>query len=337
MIASKSNWKLFAAGLFLAFGRYPITWLLSSGRKTDNPKPLAATKSGYITCKSGNVWYAERDGLEDAQPIIFLHGLNASGLQWYHQRIYFRKKYHLIFLDLPGHGKSKRPVSQDISLMAEDLAEVLTVLKVKNPMLYGHSLGGMITMQYAASVNNPAVKGIIVQNSSFTNPFRTLQFSKTMLSLEKPVIRPYLEFAKQHPLLFNTLSRLTYLNGMNAVFYRYLLFTGEQTPAELGLMSRIAANNPAEVIAEGVLQTLKFDVTEVLQNINAPALILSAEFDKITRPVAGRVISSKIENARHIEVASGHLSLVEHAVELNVLVNDFLESSLLDHTANNHA
>lgn len=84
--------------------------------------------------------------------------------------------------------------------------------------------------------------------------------------------------------------------------------------------------------AEGILQTLNYDVTSDLVNIKIPALILSAEYDRITSPVAGRVIASKIENARHLQVASGHLSLMEHAVELNVLVNDFLESSLFEQT-----
>lgn len=239
MSGSRNNWKLLAAGLFLAFGRYPISWLLSSGKKIKDPEVLPATKSGHITCKSGNIWYAERDGLSDAQPIVFLHGLNASGLQWYHQRSYFRNKYHLIFLDLPGHGKSKRPASLDIDLMAADLAEVLKVLKVKKPIIYGHSLGGMVTLKYAALVNNPIARGIIVQHSSFTNPLRTCQFSKTMLTLQEPVFRPYLEFAKRHPLLFTVLSMMSYLNGLNALFYRYLLFTGEQTPAELRLLSKI--------------------------------------------------------------------------------------------------
>jgi pimeloyl-ACP methyl ester carboxylesterase len=332
MNASRNNWKLLAAGLFLAFGRYPVSWLLSSNQKRSRPKQLPSLKQVYITCKSGNTWYVETDGVEGAQPIVFLHGLNASGLQWYHQRNYFKKSNFLIFLDLPGHGKTKRPATLDIEVMAVDLGEILQSLNVENPIIYGHSLGGMITLKYAALVNQPNAKGIIVQHSSFTNPFKTSRFSKTMLALQEPVIRPYLEFAKRHRLAFTILSMVNYLNGLNTVFYRYLLFTGAQSAAELRLLSKIAAINPAEVTAEGVLRTLDYNVAAVLGNIEVPALILSAEFDHITRPVAGRVISSKIKNAKHIEVASGHLSLVEHAVELNVLVKDFLESSLFEQT-----
>jgi pimeloyl-ACP methyl ester carboxylesterase len=330
MITSRNNWKLLAAGLFMALGRYPISWLLSSNKKNSRPKGLPSLKQGYVNCKSGNTWYIETDGVEDAQPIVFLHGLNASGLQWYHQRTHFRKSNFLIFLDLPGHGKSKRPASLDIELMATDLGEILQLLKVESPIIYGHSLGGMITMKYAALVNQPAAKGIIIQHSSFTNPFKTIRFSKTMLALQEPVIRPYLEFAKRHRLTFTVLSMINYLNGLNTLFYRYLLFTGAQSAAELRLLSKIAAINPAEVTAEGLLRTLDYDIATDLSNIKVPALILSAEFDHITRPVAGRVITSKIKNARHVEVASGHLSLVEHAVELNVVVNDFLESPLFE-------
>lgn len=334
MKLSKNTLKLLAGGLFMAFGRYPISWLLSSGKKSKTPKIIPVTNSSYIPCSSGNVWYAESDGMADAQIIVFLHGLNASGLQWFHQRNYFRKKYHLIFLDLPGHGKSKTPAYMNIDLMAKDLAEILMVLKVKNPILYGHSLGGMVTMKYAALINQPAVSGIIVQHSSYTNPFRTSPFSFLLSLLQEPVIRPYLEYTKRHRLAFSILSRINYYNGLNLLFYRFLLFTGSQSPDELRFLSKISAFNPSEVIAEGILKTLEFDVADVLKNIKVPALILGATQDQIIQPSAGKVIASKIKNAKYLEVASGHLSLMEHAVELNVLVNNFMETYLFEQTAN---
>ncbi len=194
-------------------------------------------------------------------------------------------------------------------------------------------MGGMITMKFAAKTQRTDIKGLIIQHSGFSHPFKTSQFPKTMLTLEYPVIRPYLALAKKHPIFFKVVSKINYLNGLSLIFYRYLLFSGEQTGAQLRFMTRLAAINPPEGIAEAFLQLLDFEVTKQLNDINVPALIITAEHDRILRPYAGAFIASKINDGIHQQVASGHLSLMEHAVEINVIVNDFLESNLLNHDA----
>lgn len=333
MISTKNQWKLLAAGLFMAFGRYPISWLLSSSRNIKKPGTIASRVRGYLSCKSGNTYYLEIDGKENAQTIIFLHGLNGSSLQWYYQRAYFRKNYKLIFIDFPGHGKSPLAKSMDTEILANDLGNIIDLLGIENPIIYGHSMGGMVTMKFAAKFKRTDIKALVIQHSGFSHPFRTTQFPKTMLALEHPVIRPYLALARKFPVFFKVMSMMNYLNGLSSIFYRYLIFSGEQTPAQLRFMTRIGAINPPEGVADAFLKLLDFEVTQQLKNINVPALIMTAEHDRILRPYAGAFIASQIEDGIHQQVASGHLSLVEHAVEINVIVNDFLESSLLNHDA----
>jgi pimeloyl-ACP methyl ester carboxylesterase len=330
MTNSLKHWKLLAAGLFMVFGRYPISWLLSTNRKVRKPGTLIPRSRGHVTCKSGNTWYVEIDGQENAQPIVLLHGLNASGQQWYYQRAYFKKNYKLIILDLPGHGKSPEPASMEIGTMANDLGDILGMLAIDNPIIYGHSLGGMVSMKYAASANLPAIKALIILQSPYTNPFKTCQFPKTMLALEHPLVRPYMALGKKYPLIFQALSKLNYLNGMSSIFYRYLLFSGEQTASQLRFMAKLAANNPPQVVAEGVLKILEYEISHELQNIDVPALIIGASYDRLVRPEAPEYIASQVRNGNYMEVGSGHLSLIEHPVEVNVVVNDFLESGILE-------
>ncbi len=334
-MTAKNQWKLFAFGMFMAFGKYPISWLLSSNLRSRKLATLPSRSRGQLTCSSGNTYYVELDGPQDAQALVFLHGLNASGLQWYYQRAYFRNKYKLVFIDAPGHGKS--PLGKDYSTdtIAADLAELMEMLGIKDPVIYGHSMGGMIAMKYAAGPGKSNVKAIVVQHSGYKHPFKTTRFPKTLLALEHPVLRPYLAFAKRHPLLFRIISMMNYLNGLSLLSYRYLLFTGEQSAAELRFMTRIAAVNPPEGIADAFLGILDFDVSSELPLIEAPVLTISASKDPIVSFASGNVISSKVDRGTHLHVDSGHLSLMEHAVELNVMVNDFLESpELLDHRNN---
>ena len=317
----------------MAFGRYPISWLLSSNRKVSKPGIIPSRSRGHLSCSSGNTYYVELDGPQDAQAIVFLHGLNASGLQWYYQRAYFRKNYKLLFIDAPGHGKSPVSSNTTTTVIAKDLAEILDMLAIKDPIIHGHSMGGMVAMKYAAGPGKENVKGVILQHSGYSHPFKTTIFPKTLLAIELPILRPYLAFAQRHPLLFRVISMLNYLNGLSLFSYRYLLFTGEQTASQLRFMTRIAAINPPEGIATAFLGILEHDATAELQVIEVPTLILTADHDPILIKEAGTYLQTQIPKGKHLQVDSGHLSLMEHAVELNVIINDFLESpELMDHS-----
>ncbi len=322
----RSSLFLIGAGLFFAFGRYPISWLLSSKKKGDRMKNDVAGESQFIRCPSGNTLYVEIDGPEDAQPMVIIHGLNASRLQWYHQRMLLRTQYRLIFIDLPGHGRSATPATLSIPAIASDLDAILWQLGVKNPILYGHSLGGMVVMDYCSKGYSRQIKGVIIQNSSFTNPFKTCLLPEVMLALQQPVVVPFLRFLIRHPRLFGLLSRLNYLNGLSLVFYRFLLFSGAQSAHQLRFMCKLAALCPPEVTAEGILRTLQFDASRTLQKISAPCLVICGTLDWIVRPYAGKHIASRVPFARMTILPGGHLNLVEHAQAVNTILRRFLQT-----------
>jgi pimeloyl-ACP methyl ester carboxylesterase len=315
---------LMAAGLFLVLGRYPVSWLLSSKRKQPKMKNDVPGQAKFIRCPSGNILYVEADGPEDAQPIVLIHGLNASRLQWYYQRMLLRAEYRLIFIDLPGHGRSAMPASLSIPVLASDLDAVLWQLGVKNPVLYGHSIGGMILMDYCTKGYSRQIKGVILQDSSFTNPFKTCLFPSLMLLLQQPVLVPFLKFVKRHSALFGILGRLNYLNGLSLIFYRYLLFSGAQTSSQLRFLCKLAALCPPEVTAEGILKTLEFDVERTLHNITAPCLVISGQYDRIVQPSAGRYIAKRVSAGQTKTIAGGHLNLVENAADVNFVLRNFL-------------
>jgi len=317
-----------SAGLFLILGRYPISWLLSSRRKIQLPKEKQFPVGHYIPCPSGNTLYVETDGPAQAQPIVIIHGLNSSMRQWYAQRAYFRNTYQLIFIDLPGHGRSLKAADLSIKAMASELAVVLEKLALKNPVLYGHSLGGMVIMQYCVSMQKNDVKAIIVQHSTYTHPFKTCQFPAAMQFLQETVIRPYLNFAIRNANIFRVLGRLNYYNGLSLFLYKYLFFMGKQSPAQLRHISRISALCPPETVAEGILECLEYDVMDALPKIEVPCLVIAAAGDRIVKPEAGKYIVEQVKNGTLLQVNGGHLSLMENDAEVNHGVKNFLHQTL---------
>ncbi len=325
---SLKNAVFVSAAVLLILGRYPVSWLLSSRRKTNLRDKNQTSEGRYIHCPSGNCVYIELDGPTLAQPMVLLHGLNSSMRQWYAQRSYFKNAYRLIFIDLPGHGRSFKAADLSIDALATDLAAVLEKLDVKSPVLYGHSLGGMVIMKYCITTKNPAVKAIIVQHASYTNPFKTCQFSAVMQLLQEPVVKPYLNFAKKNARIFRILGRLNYYDGLSLILYKYLFFKGKQSPAQLRHISKISALCPPETAAEGILKCLEYDIVDALPEIEVPCLVIAAIADRIVKPEAEKYIAEQVKNGTLLQVNGGHLSLIENDAETNQGIEKFLNQTL---------
>lgn len=314
---------LISAGLMLAFGRYPVSWLVSSKNRSAAPKRLRSTDQRYIKSPTGNTLYVEIEGEENAPPLVLIHGLNGSREQWFYQRSLLRGSYRLIIVDLPGHGKSPAPASLAVKDLARDLGAIVSALGLVKPVLYGHSLGAMTVMEYCSTYPND-VKSVILQHCSYTNPYTTCMASWLIQYLQEPVIRPYLEYSKKHPLLFRILTRLNYMNGLSILFHRYIFFKGEQSAAQLRFISRIAAFCPPEVTAEGLLKCMEFEMSDRLKKITVPCLVIGAADDRLTRAYAGKHIAKNVKRGEYALVEGGHLSLLEHADKVNDLVAGFL-------------
>lgn len=82
--------------------------------------------------------------------LVFIHGFGCDMNAWEAQFDYFKDKSQVIFIDMPGYGKSSRPhVEYTLDFYADAVKAVLDTLKVQNAVLTGHSLGTAICRQVA--------------------------------------------------------------------------------------------------------------------------------------------------------------------------------------------
>ena len=84
------------------------------------------------------------------QPIVFCHGWPLSSDSWESQMIFFANQgYRCIAHDRRGHGRSSQPWDgNDMDHYADDLAQLLDKLDVKNAVLFGFSTGGGEVARY---------------------------------------------------------------------------------------------------------------------------------------------------------------------------------------------
>lgn len=83
--------------------------------------------------------------------LILLHGFSAEHTVWLRCAKTLAKHYHVILLDLPGHGVTGYDANADYSIPAQSqrLAEFINVLGLVKVHIAGNSMGGFIAAQFA--------------------------------------------------------------------------------------------------------------------------------------------------------------------------------------------
>jgi pimeloyl-ACP methyl ester carboxylesterase len=330
-----AHWCLYgviALLLFILLGKFLIKMLVSKSRKGENePHMFTPKMRDSIKRPDGSIINVEYYGKEGGQAIIFVHGLDASIKNWYYQRKHFEKNYRLIMMDMPGMGKSIRPKNKDFSLtkIAADLEAVIEHTGAKDPILWGHSMGGMTILTLLAKkrdVNRSKIKGAILEHTTYTNPVHTILFRKLMTAIQKPVLTPlcYLIIFLS-PIIW--LSRwMSYLNGTSHIMTRWLTFAGTQTAKQLDFATLLSTLTPPAVMARGCLAMFRYDVTKQLPDIKVPTLLIGASKDRLTRPDASIYMKEHIPNAEMVMLAPGnHQALLERHTEANEAAERFIQ------------
>jgi pimeloyl-ACP methyl ester carboxylesterase len=83
--------------------------------------------------------------------VIFVHGWTCDSTTWARQVPVVARKYQVVTLDLPGHGKSGSPKDGKFSmdLFAKAVEVVRREAKADKIVLVGHSMGTPVIRQYA--------------------------------------------------------------------------------------------------------------------------------------------------------------------------------------------
>lgn len=82
--------------------------------------------------------------------LVLLHGFMENLLIWDDMEQYLSKKFRLIKIDLPGHGRSDiYGEVHTMELMAEKIKEVTDKLQLESFHLLGHSMGGYTSLAFA--------------------------------------------------------------------------------------------------------------------------------------------------------------------------------------------
>jgi non-heme chloroperoxidase len=102
-------------------------------------------------------------GPKDARSLLFVHGYSQSHLSWRKQlRSPLADEFHLVAMDLRGHGDSEKPREgyEDGEAWASDVQAVVKALDLESFVLIGWSYGSLVALDYLAAVDADSVAGV---------------------------------------------------------------------------------------------------------------------------------------------------------------------------------
>jgi pimeloyl-ACP methyl ester carboxylesterase len=126
-------------------------------------------------CSGGRIRVVDlvRDGVvlvyDDAgsgyPPLVFVHGAACNRRFWSQQVPHFSSAHRVVAVDLRGHGESDAPSERyTVRLFAEDLASTCTQLGIESPVVIGHSLGGLVALDFASAFPGQVGAAVLIDS-----------------------------------------------------------------------------------------------------------------------------------------------------------------------------
>lgn len=243
------------------------------------------------------------------EPILFLHGLGSSTIDWEYQIDYFANHYQTITLDMRGHGQTAKPKGPySISMFAKDVAAFIKALELPRVHVVGISMGGMIALQLASD-NQELLKSLVVVNSlahyKLKTPGDYYGFYKRLLLIR-----------------FLGMAKIGEVIGGN-------LFPEEHQANIRKVFKERWAKNDKSSYAAAMKAIVKWSVEDGLEHIQIPTLIVTGDQDY--SPVSEKAaLVKRLANAKLTVIEnSRHGTPIDQAEQFNKAVDDFLKASTI--------
>lgn len=329
--ATPDDWRLWVGGAMLAWsflGRFLVLPLVGRGGGLKNRLKRGASER--MALADGTELHLEHDGREDGPALVLVHGWGMDATFWREARDQLGDRFHLVMFDLPGLGRSKLARDKQVSIdrYADQLGEVVERLAPRQVVLVGHSIGGMIVQTFARrrpDLLNSRVAGLVLENTTHTDPTRTMLFAKVIHALE-PLWRVLMRVDIALSPLLHLMNWQSYLSGHMQLAMRIGGFGDHPTRSQVDQTALLSTKASPAVKAKGNLAMMSWGVTDDLPRVSVPALVLAGGRDIVTKEEASETIAGTMPQARLLRVLdAGHMGPLERAQDYNRAIAAFAQ------------
>jgi 3-oxoadipate enol-lactonase len=251
--------------------------------------------------------HIRQEGNATGETLVFVNSLGTDLRIWDAVIDSLLTDYNMIRYDKRGHSLSDCPKTPyTIRDHTDDLAGLLDVLNIENVVLVGISVGGLIAMDFA--VQHPeAVQALIVCDSL-----------------------PKIGTGEMWNERINTLRQGGMASLGDTILTRWFAPSyKEQYPSEYRGYYNMLTRMPITGYT-GTCEAIRdTDLTEAVQHIQCPTLLLCGAEDVSTPPLLMKGLTDLIPNARYVEIeAAGHLPCIENPQAVVTAIQSFLKDVL---------
>ena len=288
-------------------------------------------RSRFVQMSDGAPLFVEEIGPETSRGVVFIHG-SALRTDLWHYQMEGLGGHRLIFYDLRGHGLSQ-PKGEELTIqrLVDDLEAVIEDSGLEEVVMVGHSVGGMIALEYCR--RNPEtlasqVRGLGLLNTTFGPAAETVIGGATVARFERFTRRPFDALGKRHQTI-DTLRKI--VRPSDALFWGVAVaaFGQNASAKQIDFTYDMVSETPTDVVFELVRSYRAFDMEDALEEITVPALVVGGTHDRLTVASASEYLAEHLPKAElHILQDCGHMSMLERHEEVNELLTKLFNDTL---------
>ena len=166
--------------------------------KADDKARFTQPTSHFLNWRGAEIHYTDEGS---GVPVVMIHGLGGSFLNWNKLRDRMKDDYRVIRIDLPGFGLSDLPQPEGdktnyIQQYRDFMSFMLDTLHVDSVYLVGNSMGGMMSWGTAADHPDKVKKMVLISAAGYDLE----NVSNTAARMLKV---PFIEYLKNNNMMWN--------------------------------------------------------------------------------------------------------------------------------------
>lgn len=246
------------------------------------------------------------------EPVILIHGLGLRSESWINQIKLLKKNYTVFAIDLPGHGKSEFLTKKNINLKyyCNEIIKFIKINKIHKPILVGHSLGALITIEIAGIAPNILKRGVAI------SPI----YKRSLKALKEIQIRA--KEIRENPtekVLVDSLIQRWFANSKSKKIIKCSNFIKKL------LKLNMRFNFKGYAIAYDVFSNLKGNSLTTIKKIKIPMFYVTGEKDLNSTPLMSKKLAKINKNEYKIIKGARHILQLTHSEEFNFYLIKFIK------------